>query len=128
MWPALIRVYEDRMVRVTILRREMSNAIPSATPSVTARVVALSAILASAAALTPMCDCMRSGSSKMPGAFIIPYSHGKPLHFGSTGHSSRGYNWIKSTIARDQTIPFVTAAAAAAADVVFYRAILSLQK
>jgi hypothetical protein len=107
----------------------MSNAIPSATPSVTARIVALSAILASAAALTPMCDCMNSGSSKMPGGFIIPYSHGKPLHFGSTSHSSRGYNWIKSTIARDQAIPFVTAAAAAAAaDVVFYRAILSLQK
>ena len=128
MWPALIRVYEDRMVRVTILRREISNSLPSASSSVTARVVALSAILASAAALTPMCDCMTSGSSKMPSGFLIPYSHGKPLHFGTSSHSSRGYAWIKSAIARDQSIPFVTAAAAAAADVVFYRAILSLQK
>ncbi len=41
---------------------------------------------------------MSSGSSKMPGAFIIPYSHGEPLQFGSTGHSSRGYNWIESTV------------------------------
>jgi hypothetical protein len=127
MWPALIRVYEDRMIRVTILRREITNMLPSATSSVTARVVALSAILASAAALSPMCDCMSSASSKIPARFIIPYSHGKPLHFGSTSHSSRGYAWIKTAIARDQSIPFVTAAAAAA-DVVFYRAILSLQK
>ena len=127
MWPALIRVYEDRMVRVTILRREITNLLPSATPSVTARVVALSALLASAAALSPMCGCMSSASSKLPAGFIIPYSHGKPLHFGSTSHSSRGYAWIKTAIARDQSIPFVTAAAAAA-DVVFYRAILSLQK
>jgi hypothetical protein len=55
MLPALLRVYEDRVVRVTLLRREdggVSNLFPSRSSITAARVLLLSAVLALGSALT----------------------------------------------------------------------------
>jgi hypothetical protein len=55
MWPALIRVYEDRIVRVTLLKREeggATNLFPSRSSISAARVLLVSAVLASGSALS----------------------------------------------------------------------------
>ena len=55
MWPALLRVYEDRIIRVTLLKREderPANLFPSRNAISTARVLLLSAVLASGSALS----------------------------------------------------------------------------
>ncbi len=54
MWPALLRVYEDRVVRVTLLNRKdggAANLFPSRSSISAARVLLFSAVLASGSAL-----------------------------------------------------------------------------
>ena len=106
MRPAIIRVFEDRMVRVTILRRD-GCVSPTSSP-VTARLIALSAVLASAGAFSPISMC-RSSSNRLPHNYFLPSALTKPLHKGLYGGMG-----MKS-IGDEQTLPFVTAAAAVAA-------------
>ena len=128
MIPALIRVYEDRMVHVTVMRRENSNTVPVGTPSATARMLALSVILASAAALSPMCSF--SSDSSLPLRYASPFSYSRQSCYHGMNRSPKRCSWTKTPSTPHQTIPFVAAAAtaAAAADVVFYRAMFFMTK
>jgi hypothetical protein len=130
MRPAIIRVFEDRMVRVTILRRD--GSIPSSASSVTARLIALSAVLASAAAFSPisLCHSMGTSDSRLSANLFLPYSSAKPLQKELTARLYCGATGMKSYSLKDRTIPIVTAAAAVAAveNVILIKTIFSTHK
>jgi hypothetical protein len=125
MRPAMIRVFEDRMVRVTILRRE--GCVPSTGSAVTARLLALSAVLASAAAFSPISMC-HSSNHRFQHNIFLPSALAKPLHKGFTATLYGGMGM--KTFSEDQILPLVTAAAAVAAveNVIIIKTIFSSHK
>jgi hypothetical protein len=129
MRPAIIRVFEDRMVRVTILRRD--GSIPSAS-SVTARLIALSAVLASAAAFSPisLCHSMGPSDSRLTASLFLPFSTSTPLQKELSARCSCGGTGMKSFSLKERAIPIVTAAAAVAAveNVILIKAIFTTNK
>ena len=130
MRPAIIRVFEDRMVRVTILRRD--GSIPASASSVTARLIALSAVLASAAAFSPisLCHSMGHSDSRLSANLILPFSAANSLQKELSARLSCGSIGMKSYSFKDRTIPIVTAAAAVAAveNVILIKTIFSTHK
>jgi hypothetical protein len=125
MRPAIIRVFEDRMVRVTILRRE--GCVSSTGSAVTARLLALSAVLASAAAFSPISMC-HSSNHRFQHNIFLPSALANPLHKGFTATLYGGMGM--KTFSEDQILPLVTAAAAVAAveNVIIIKTVFSSHK
>ena len=122
MRPAIIRVFEDRMVRVTILRRD--GFVASSAPAVTARLVALSAVFASAAAFSPISICRYNNHGLSTNVFLAT-GLANPLEKGLTSTLSCGLS-IKS-FSKEHTLPIAAAAAAAATTIMAVENVLLIK-
>ncbi len=121
--PAIIRVFEDRLVRVTILRRDTINVVRSPTSSATDRLIAFSADLASAAAFFPICSPFGSREARIATTLLVPFPLPKPtafLHRTEEWYGARG-----CCADHHAAIPIMMAAVE---NVMLYKAILSAQK